>query len=109
EEGFDRITRIVSAALRVPMAAVTLVDADRQWFKSRVGLELRETQRSASFCSHTMIGDEPMVVHDAILDPRFHCNPLVLAAPHIRFYAGYPLVSPSGMPLGAICALDTAP
>lgn len=109
DESFERITRIVSAALRVPMAAITLVDADRQWFKSRIGVNLNETPRSASFCAHTMIGDTAMVVPDAMLDPRFLDNPVVLGDPRIRFYAGFPLVSPGGMPLGAVCALDIEP
>ena len=109
DESFERITRIVSTALRVPMAAITLVDADRQWFKSRIGIDLEEIPRSASFCAHTMIGDNAMLVPDAMRDPRFLDNPLVLDAPRIRFYAGYPLVSPSGMPLGAVCVLDIEP
>lgn len=109
DESFERITRIVSAALRVPMAAITLVDADRQWFKSRIGIHVEEIPRRASFCAHTMIGEAAMLVPDALRDPRFLDNPLVLGDPRIRFYAGYPLVSPSGMPLGAVCVLDIEP
>jgi diguanylate cyclase (GGDEF)-like protein len=109
DESFERITRIVSAALHVPMAAITLVDTDRQWFKSRIGIDIEETPRSASFCAHTMIGETAMLVPDTLRDPRFFDNPLVLGDPRIRFYAGYPLVSPSGMPLGAVCVLDIEP
>lgn len=109
EESFDRITRIIAAALRVPMAAVTLVDDDRQWFKSRIGLEATQTPRCQSFCAHTMVGQDPMVVPDALLDDRFQANELVLGDPRIRFYAGHPIVSRNGTPLGAVCAIDTAP
>lgn len=109
EESFDRITRIVAAALDVPMAAVTLIDDHRQWFKSRIGLGVSETPRSQSFCTHTMTGQGPMVVADATLDERFFANPLVLGDPRIRYYAGYPIVSRSGTPLGALCAIDTTP
>lgn len=109
EESFDRITRIIAAALNVPIAAVTLVDDERQWFKSRVGLKSNEAPRSASFCSHTMLGEGAMVVSDTAQDARFSHNPLVIGDPHIRFYAGYPLVSSEGLPLGAVCAIDTAP
>lgn len=109
EEPFDRITRIVAAALKVPMAAVTLVDDHRQWFKARIGLVASETPRSESFCAQTMMGADAMVISDATQDPRFEKNALVLGDPHIRFYAGYPVVSADGMPMGAVCAIDTAP
>lgn len=109
EETFDRVTRIVAAALRVPIAAVTLVDDHRQWFKSRIGLAAAETPRSASFCAHTMLEHGAMVVTDATQDLRFEDNPLVVGEPHIRFYAGYPVVSSDGVALGAVCAIDTAP
>lgn len=109
EETFDRLTRIVAAALRVPIAAVTLVDDHRQWFKSRVGLAATETPRSASFCAHTMQENGAMVVTDATQDVRFEDNLLVVGEPHIRFYAGYPVVSSDGVALGAVCAIDTSP
>lgn len=109
EETFDRISRIVSTALRVPIAAVTLVDEKRQWFKSRIGMTTTETPRSASFCAHTMLEDRGMVISDALLDQRFVTNPLVAGDPHIRFYAGYPIISTAGVPLGAVCAIDTTP
>ncbi|WP_375450038.1 diguanylate cyclase [uncultured Devosia sp.] len=109
EESFDRISRIVAAALQVPIAAVTLVDEHRQWFKSRIGLSVSETPRSASFCAHTMLGSEAFVVPDATLDQRFCNNPLVTGDPNIRFYAGFPIVTPQGVPVGAVCAIDTTP
>ena len=109
EETFDRITRLVTAVLDVPIAAVTLVDKDRQWFKSEQGLDLNETPRDQSFCAHAMLGDEPMVVRDATLDPRFSHNPLVTGHPDIRFYVGVPLRSADGTPLGALCGIDNKP
>jgi len=109
EEAFDRITRIVAAALHVPIASVTLVDDHRQWFKSRIGMVEAETPRNFSFCAHAMMAQGAMVVSDARLDPRLQDNPYVLGDPNIRFYAGYPIVSEEGLPLGAVCAVDTAP
>lgn len=109
EEAFDRITRIVAAALRVPMASVTLVDDHRQWFKARIGLLESETSRDNSFCAHTMVAAGPMVVEDARQDARFRNNPFVTGDPNIRFYAGYPIVSEEGLPIGAVCAIDTTP
>lgn len=109
EEAFDRITRLVSALLDVPIAAVTLIDRDRQWFKAEKGLDLAETPREQSFCAHAMQGTGPMVVNDATLDPRFASNPLVTGRPDIRFYVGVPLRAPDGTPLGALCGIDTKP
>ena len=109
EEAFDRITRLVTALLNVPIAAVTLVDRDRQWFKSQEGLKVNETPRDQSFCAHAMIGSGPMVINDAYLDPRFANNPLVTGDPDIRFYVGVPLRAADGTPLGALCAIDTRP
>ena len=109
EDAFDRITRLVTAVLGVPMAAVTLIDRCRQWFKSQQGLNLSETPRDQSFCAHAMLGSEPMVVRDATRDPRFSSNPLVTGDPDIRFYVGIPLRAPDGTPLGALCGIDTKP
>lgn len=106
EERFDRITRIAAGRFNVSMALISLVDEDRQWFKSHYGVETRETPRSVSFCGHAILGTETMVVEDAALDPRFHDNPLVTGPPHIRFYAGHPLRTPSGMVLGTLCIID---
>jgi GAF domain-containing protein len=109
EESFDRITRIAMRALQVPMAMVSLVDRDRQWFKSRQGLEAKETSRAVSFCDHTVRGSEPLVVSDALSDPRFCNSPLVTGAPHIRAYVGIPLRTPSGHNIGALCISDVRP
>ena len=109
EMGFDHITSLVTRLFRVPMASITLVDTDRQWFKSSRGIDMQETPREWSFCAHAMWGDEVMVVPDATLDPRFADNPLVTAENGIRFYAGAPLRTPEGQPLGALCVLDRQP
>lgn len=105
EEVFDRITRLVSRMLKVPIALFSLVDAERQYFKSRVGLETSETPRSHAFCAHAILQDQPLVVPDAASDPRFADNPLVTGAPHIRFYAGVPIRSSGGLAIGTLCAL----
>jgi len=109
EEGFDKITRLVRSVLRVPIAAVSLVDGRRQWFKSIEGLDSRETPRSVAFCAHTILQRSPLVVPDATLDPRFSANPLVTGEPGIRSYAGIPLRSGEGYNLGSLCAIDTVP
>ena len=111
EAAFDRITALAANLLGAPIALVSLVDCDRQWFKSRHGLTALETPRAWSFCNHT-IALEPggvMVVEDASRDPRFADNPLVVGAPMIRFYAGVALTSPSGHNLGALCVIDDKP
>ncbi len=107
EERFDRITRIASAVLGTPISLISLVDADRQWFKSRVGLEAHETTRDMSFCAHALADPGPLVVADTLLDRRFADNPLVTGPPHIRFYAGYPLVLPDGHSVGTLCVIDS--
>ena len=109
EEGFDRITRLVSEWLDVPIALVTLIDEKRQWFKACVGVDFLETDLERSFCVHNMEEHTLMVVEDATTDPRFADNPLVTGEPGIRFYAGAPLVSPDGYVLGSLCAVDTRP
>lgn len=109
EEVFDRITRLAGRLLDTPMSGLSLVDRDRQWFKSRVGLDAAETPREWAFCSHAIHGQHEFVVRDAHADPRFQDNPLVTGAPHIRFYAGVPVTSSSGLALGSLCVLDTEP
>jgi signal transduction histidine kinase len=109
ENDFDDIAQLAAQLCGVPIALVSLVDSDRQWFKARIGLDVCETSRDSSFCSHAMWGDGVMQVRDARHDPRFADNPLVLGAPHIRFYAGAPLITPAGEPLGSLCVIDTRP
>lgn len=109
EEVFDRITRLVATVLDVPVALLSLIDRDRQFFKSAHGLPLRETPRGISFCGHALAQQAPLIVPDATLDERFAGNPLVCAAPHVRFYAGVPVYSANGVPLGTVCAIDTRP
>lgn len=109
EEAFDRITRMVATLLDVPIVLVSLVDAERQWFKARLGLQAKETRRDISFCTHAIQQDEVFIVEDAAADPRFADNPLVTAEPHIRFYAGAPLTVAEGMRLGTLCAIDHRP
>ncbi len=109
EERFDRVTRLVRNVLGVPISAVSLVGADRQFFKSIQGLNVRETPRDVAFCAHTILNRGPLVVNDARTDPRFLANPLVTADPRILFYAGVPLRSPEGLAVGSLCAIDRKP
>lgn len=108
EERFDRVVRLVTQLLNVPMAAFSLVDERRQWFKARLGLAVAETPRDISFCGHTICAPGArMVVEDAALDERFHDNPLVVGEPHIRSYAAVVVSDREGYPVGTLCALDT--
>ncbi len=107
EERFDRLTRLSRRMFGVPIALVSLVDANRQWFKSCDGLTVRETPRDVSFCGHAINGDDILLIPDARLDVRFHDNPLVTGAPHIRFYAGCPLSAPDGSKVGTLCLIDS--
>ncbi|WP_226596093.1 sensor histidine kinase [Marinobacter nauticus] len=109
EERFDRITRIASAMFDVPVALVSLVDRDRQWFKSCYGLGVKETARNISFCGHAILGPDAFVVENAQNDDRFSDNPLVTGEPNIRFYAGTPLEDRSGNRLGTLCLIDRKP
>lgn len=109
EEPFEKIVNLVRTVLGVPIATVTLVDSERQWFKARSGLRAQETPRSVSFCTHTIRQREPLIVSDALLDHRFTDSPLVQDDPHIRSYAGIPLQTSDGYNVGALCAIDTQP
>lgn len=109
EPAFDRVTRLVTKLLHVPISTVTLIDAKRQWIKSRVGVEARETPRDVAFCAYTIQGTEPLIINDARQDPRFADNPFVKAVDGIRFYAGIPLSTTKGLTLGSLCAIDTKP
>ncbi|HEY2183524.1 MAG TPA: MBL fold metallo-hydrolase [Xanthobacteraceae bacterium] len=109
EDRFDRVTRLAAALFNVPVALVSLVDANRQWFKSRHGLDATETSRDASFCAHVVYDRQPIIVPDTFQDSRFADNPLVLGEPRIRFYAGAPLILQNGSCVGSLCLIDTRP
>jgi two-component system, NtrC family, sensor kinase len=109
EQIYDDVTALASLICGTPMSMVTLVDADRQWFKSVVGHDLSETPRSMSFCAHTLGTARTLIVKDAQQDPRFADNPAVAGPPGIRFYAGAPIVEPNGHVLGTVCVIDTTP
>lgn len=108
-EHFDRLTRIAKRTFHVPIAMVTLIDADRQLFKSCIGLDISETPRDTTFCGHTILGNEVFVIPDTREDERFADNPFVSGEPHLRFYAGCPIRAPDGMKLGTLCILDREP
>lgn len=109
EERYDRIVQFAAREFGVPMALIALLDSDRQWFKASVGMNVCETARDISFCGHAIMTPSTMVISDALLDVRFMGNPLVLGAPHIRFYAGAPLRLPGGEAVGTLCILDCVP
>jgi diguanylate cyclase (GGDEF)-like protein len=109
EERFDRLTRLAKRLFGVPIAIVSLVDENRQWFKSCVGVDVRETARDISFCAHAILHDDVLLIPNALADERFHDNPLVAGDPGIRFYAGYPLTMGEGNKLGTLCLIDMKP
>jgi diguanylate cyclase (GGDEF)-like protein len=109
EDRFDRITRLAQKLFHVPIALVSLIDTNRQWFKSCQGLTAQQTSRDISFCGHAILSDTPFIIPDAIKDTRFADNPLVTGEPNIRFYAGHPLKGPEGHRVGTLCLIDRQP
>ena len=109
EERFDNLTRAAVSFFRVQIAVVSLVDVNRQWFKSICGLDAQETPRDVSFCGHAILQNEVMVINGALKDERFADNPLVIGEPKIRFYAGAPLTVSSGVNIGTLCLIDRNP
>ena len=109
EERFDRITRVAAALFDVPVALVSMVDVNRQWFKSCFGLDTRETDRSASFCAHAILRDEILVIEDTMADPRVSDNALVTGPPYVRFYAGQPIKAKGEHNMGTLCVIDKKP
>jgi len=109
EDIYNTIVKAAAEICQTSMASLTFVDSNRQWFKSKIGLNATETSRDVSFCGHAILGSELFIVEDSLLDPRFCGNPLVQGSPNVRFYAGMPLLTDTGLALGTLCVIDSIP
>lgn len=109
EERFDAITKEATEAFNVPISTITIMDADREWYKSCQGLDVREASREISFCAHAMLAKNLFIIEDTLKDERFRDNPMVTGTPHIRFYAGAALRNKHGVIIGVFCIKDTKP
>jgi GAF domain-containing protein len=109
DPAFDRLTRLAAGIFDMPIVLLSLLDENRQWFKSCYGFNPSETGRASSFCAHTILPKEPLIIPDALSDPRFSDNPFVTGEPRIRFYAGAPLIAMEGYRLGTLCLIDRLP